>query len=197
MRIGVDVDGVLADFLTDYRNTFVKVLGKDLFTPVWTTWYFEPIVGYTKPEVSAVWKTIQCSPSFWSDLPALPNVHDDIWALNMVRDVGHEVVFVTARPGERVKLQTERWLTQYGAHNPTVAISSNKAAVVDALDIHLYIDDRIKNLNDVAEVLPWNRVYVFDAPYNQPESVDDVESLGWPFPRTTTVSAMLSREGLL
>jgi len=56
-KLGIDVDGVLADFVTAYKNLYIATTGRDTFngTPCWD---FDLAAGYTKEERSVVIKII-------------------------------------------------------------------------------------------------------------------------------------------
>ena len=172
MRIGCDVDGVLADFNRAFIERTVLVTKKDLFPARpfdILTWNYPESYGYTSAEVSAVWKDVKRDPIFWSSLPAYVGTWDAINLLRL-REVndGDEVYFITARPGYRVKFQTEIWLqanSGYPTWTPTVLISSDKGGCAKALQLDRYIDDRTDNVYDVAGT--GTRTYLMDRTWNR------------------------------
>lgn len=165
--IGVDVDGVLANFNTAFIDLIVNVTKRDLFPPRpfdIPTWDYPEHYGYSLEEMINVWALIKESPMFWATLPMY---HETPAAASYLRDLmdnGDDVYFVTNRPGLTAKVQTERWLRRLKLW-PTVLISSAKAACARALKFDTYIDDRWENAVSVAttdtqSVLlnrPWNR----------------------------------------
>ena len=62
MRLGIDVDGVLANFSKGYAELIIELTGKNLFQPGDIedppVWDWDILRGYTKEEVSATWKHI-------------------------------------------------------------------------------------------------------------------------------------------
>jgi 5'(3')-deoxyribonucleotidase len=168
MRIGVDVDGVLADFNTSFIERVIQVTGKDLFPPRpfdIPVWDYPQSYGYTDKETHAVWENIKADPTFWYGLSPYPDTLD---ALHLFRDMAnhHDIYFITARPGIVAKQQTERWLRALGGDpswGPTVLISSDKLGCVKALNIELYIDDKTENIQSTSLACmsllltrPWN-----------------------------------------
>lgn len=171
--IGVDVDGVLADFNQSYRNMLIATSGKDLFKgetdpPCWN---YAPAYGYTQEEDTAAWSNITKSYCFWRNLSALKHAGDFLWALAASHLVPvpdkSRVYFITSRPGLDVKGQTERWLHALGVPNPTVLIVGNhfdKGPVASALSLTHFVDDKPENCLAV-RATRHNACTVFCPPY--------------------------------
>lgn len=175
MKIGIDIDGVLADFCTAYEALHVEVTGRNTFAPYGqeegpVTWNWPVVYGYTKEETAEVWNRIKSSDNFNMLLKTLP----DARALRHWRGVRkHDVYFVTARVGERVKWQTEEWLQDvfgYYDETPTVLIASDKGAIAKALNLDIYVDDNWHNAYNTGVASPTTQVYLIDRAYNRPES---------------------------
>jgi 5'(3')-deoxyribonucleotidase len=197
MRIGIDIDGVLADFNRDYINRCLQVTGRDLFPPrpfEITTWNYPESFGYSAQEVSAVWESIKTDPLFWYGLEAYPDAGESITQLAYLERVeGYEVYFITARPGVRVKQQTESWLKGLCAmpqYCPTVLISSHKGICAKALDLDAYIDDKDLNVYDVVQNTD-ARTFVMDRPWNRNIKHERYES-GEYITRVSSVQQMLA-----
>lgn len=173
--IGVDVDGVLADFNAAFIEFMIQVTGRDLFPPRpfdIPTWSYPAFYGYTPAEETKAWKLIETSPYFWRDLPQYPDTPAAMLYLNAERKTGADVYFVTSRPSLSAKAQTELWLRDAGYDYPTVLISGRKGMCAGALLMDAYIDDRWENAIDVVERTD-TTVYLMDRPWNRAYSAEE------------------------
>ena len=157
LRIGFDMDGVLADFATAYH-----AIDKRLFGPVEPA----PIVDNpddedddeNRPQMSArqrtngVWAVIRDTADFWqtlapTDPKAIARIHE------MALRHRWEVFFITQRPatlGDTVQRQTQRWLVQHGFDLPSVlVINGPRGAAAGALRLDYHVDDSPTNCVDV------------------------------------------------
>jgi uncharacterized HAD superfamily protein len=167
--IGVDVDGVLADFNTAFIDLVVHLTERDLFPKRpfdIPTWNYPEHYGYTAAELSAVWEEIKSNDWFWAKLPSYPDVVRSMLYLTACQRQGDDVYFITSRPGLCAKRQTESWIWERAGYRPTVLISSHKGLCANALELDAYIDDRWENVYDVATVRRDMRVVLLNRPWN-------------------------------
>lgn len=173
LRIGIDVDGCLADFNAAYRKTLIKVSGRDLIPEIFEPpcWEYATVYGYTKDEDRAAWKEITSDPIFWRRLSVLPGAQE---FLNNLDDARHAVYFITSRPGIATKHQTETWLRNF-VLNPTVLIaksSEHKGIIARGLELTHFLDDKPENCLAVKEHTIECHVYLLDARYNRWADLD-------------------------
>jgi len=197
MRIGLDVDGCLANFNYDYQQRIIGMTGHNFFQPCDQenppTWNYPELRGYTKDEMEKVWKYIQTSDDFFEKLLPL----DGATSLDLVMpglEDHHDIYFITNRPGITAKRQTERWLfhwLNYGLtpYTPTVLIAEDKGSIVEGLKLDVYLDDKWENAFEAGFARPKCHVYLLDRPYNR--IVNAVQSL---FTRVSSVQEMLDLE---
>lgn len=170
MKIGVDIDGVVADFVSAYSELINKTAGLNLqpqSDTYPTEWYYERAAGLTKKDENTVWNHIRTT-GFWGTLHALPGAVDALTRLwKLERE--HDIYFITSRPGTRAKWLTQQWLSWHGFANATVLLANDKGSIAKGLELDVMIEDKPENLEAV--LLNGNRGktqgYMIDRPYNR------------------------------
>jgi hypothetical protein len=177
LRIGFDMDGVLADFDSAFRAVAERLYGAPT-----------PPTGDADPEAEpraqaeevekdasgdegqagaeeakqhvhalrrrrdAVWQTIASTPDFWMTLRP---VQED--AVRRIHELAlrhrWEVFFLTQRPateGDSVQRQTQQWLIAQGFDLPSVLpIAGSRGAAAGALRLDYHVDDSARNCIDI------------------------------------------------
>lgn len=179
VKIGIDIDGVLANFNPKYIDLIIKTTGKDLFPPrpfEIKTWSYPSTYGYTFTDEELTWNKILNNDTFWFALPAYDWTAEAIDQLHGRSIRGDFVYFITSRPGVYAKQQTEDWLRTHNSilrpsgwrdYVPTVLITSEKGSAAKLLDLDYYIDDKMENCEDVIGRSPKTQVYIMDQPWNR------------------------------
>lgn len=193
MKIGIDIDGVLANFNMPFAERLAKVTGKDLcpprpFDP--TEWNWPGAFGYSEIEVNQTWEVVHANPNFWAALPAMAGATEALFALEQHgSEHDDEVYFVTARSGVAVKKQTERWLQGVlpSTDDYTVLVTPLKGLACAALQLDCYIEDNWVNALSVAQTK--TRSYLCTRTWNATHDTDHTGVI-----RVSTVEEMLRRE---
>lgn len=152
MKIGCDVDGVLANFNEAFATRLHAVTGRDVLPKEdqFPVWHWPQQHGYTDAEVEQTWASVFADPRFWLLLPPYPTTENMLHRLSIRDAMGDDIYFITNRSGIKAKQQTEQWLRHCGYQGrPTVLLSGSKAALVDALSLDVYVDDFADNIASI------------------------------------------------
>jgi hypothetical protein len=164
--VGVDVDGVLANFVKSARSLCKQMFdGRPPDSLVQEGWGFDSL-GITPEEEDKMWKKIDSIPNWWMNHEKLPYTDSLIWLRDNAR-----LIFITNRKdgtGLPIEQQTALWIARnYPIPQPTVLLSNAKGPLAAALKLDYFIDDRDKNVIEVAFGAPKCYTFIQDYPYNQ------------------------------
>jgi hypothetical protein len=144
LRLGIDVDGVVADFRSAFRALAQRELGIAA----------EDVEGeLSKADVDRLWKCVATASNWWVDIPAYEP--DQLARLYTLARRGRwEVFFLTSRPlsaGDAVQLQTQVWLERGGFLLPSVLTTpaGARGEVARSLRLDLVLDDRLVNCLEI------------------------------------------------
>ncbi len=149
LRICLDIDGVLADFRTAFRQTAEKCLRKDVSEEDADERGPSPL---TPDDIRRVWEFIAKEQNSWMDVPAYePAQIARLYGL--MRASGWEVFFMTKRPpsaGDSVQFQTQWWIERFGFYLPSVmTVPGSRGDIANALRLDLIVDDQLINCVEV------------------------------------------------
>ena len=172
LRLGIDVDGVVADFRTAFRALAERELGiapDDVETEL------------SKPDVDRLWRSVAGATNWWLDVP--PYEPDQIERLyTLVRRARWEVFFMTSRPtsaGDAVQLQTQVWLERHGFYLPSVltAPTGARGELTRSLRLDLALDDRMVNCLEIISASNAKALMILRSP-TEPRVRDAAEARG-------------------
>jgi hypothetical protein len=149
LRLGFDVDGVLADFHAAFGRAARRVLRRDVDVPDTPD---QPAATLRQHDIERVWKTVEGTVNWWLTLsPCEPDQIPRLY--DTARRHGWEVFFLTKRPataGETVQLQTQYWLEQHGFYLPSVVtVPGSRGELANSLRLDLVVDDLFANCVEV------------------------------------------------
>ena len=150
LRLGFDLDGVVADFRTAFLDVAAKLLGGDAIrrpnSPM------PDLDAVSAADAKRVWQVISATPNWWLGLaPYEPAQIARLYQLT--RRYRWEVSFLTSRipsAGDSVQFQSQAWLEAYGFYMPAVVtVPGSRGEIANALRLDLIVDDQLLNCLEV------------------------------------------------
>jgi hypothetical protein len=146
IRVGFDVDGVIADFHKAFRATAAQMnadAGGDEAAN------HRPLDA---EGMKRVWDRIGRTSQWWLKLePYEPEQIQRLYRTS--RERRWEVYFLTTRPssaGETTQFQTQWWLEQHGFPLPSVlTVPGSRGDAANAVKLDIAVDDRLTNCVDI------------------------------------------------
>ena len=169
LRIGFDIDGVLADMERALLYEAEKLFGPSVTTQKPSAEHASmgdivpaeivdnaPLrqeLQLTARQRRQLWRHVQAIDNFWESLAETePGIVAQLASL--VQERRWEVIFLTRRPetaGSRAQIQTQRWLVAQGYTMPSVyVVTGSRGRIAAALALDLMVDDTPENCVDIA-----------------------------------------------
>lgn len=170
LKIGIDIDNVIADSYPRYIDAFNKKFGVAVkYEEIFDFYYLENYVGVDRAQTSQFIETVLHSNEFQLAIPPYEEPQKIIkkWA-----DQGFSIHYITSRP-DFTKTVTLKWLKKHGflakgtkLHLLDINIHSKdtdyKKEIVNKWKVNLMIEDSL----DIASALDIP-VFLLDRPWNQ------------------------------
>lgn len=171
LRVGFDLDGVLADLNgalvrqarrafpeTDLQSSPPVVDASPASAPA-----DDPDRDPAEVSPSSLALTSRQERQLWADVKGIPNFWETLeetepGIVKRLADTARaerwEVIFLTSRPktdGDVVQVQSQRWLRAKGFELPSVfVVSTSRGKIAASLELDVVIDDRPENCLDIA-----------------------------------------------
>jgi hypothetical protein len=165
LRLGLDIDGVLADFRAAFRNTAEKLVRGEVedVDPD----QVEGASPLSANSVRRVWEHIARAPNWWMEIDAYEP--EQIARLYGLTRAGRwETFFMTKRPpsaGDSVQFQTQWWIERFGFYLPSVlTVPGSRGDVANALRLDLIVDDQLINCVEVVSASPTKAILMQRTP---------------------------------
>ncbi|RAL25751.1 5' nucleotidase, NT5C type [Thermoflavimicrobium daqui] len=164
MKIGVDIDGTIKDTHRAAVEVYNEELDQAVRVEEVTDFYLDEAYGLSKKEGKMLWRKLE-EKIYSLGLP-LPHAAE---VLNELEKQGHEIYFITARPGmKNIEKVTRKWLKKNHfpyKENNLIMNSQNKAKIAKEIGIDLFFEDAPFHLDKlVEEEIP---TVIVDAVYNR------------------------------
>lgn len=192
MKIGIDLDDVLADSLPHYLRAFNRRFGLEVGLAD-AAWQIADRFPQVPREAADDFFSGLLEAGFFSSRPLLPGAKEAVESL--ARD-GHRLYIITGR-APRDEAITAAWLMQVGmlscfeavVHRSRDHVGRHKSGAASGLQLDLFIEDELTVALAVSEVsIP---VLLFDRPWNQgplPANVRRVRSWGEALTQTAELN---------
>lgn len=168
MRFGFDIDDTLINLREHAFQLYNKKLNQNIALEIFHSLnkveIHEPF-GMTAEEGSQMWNN-SLEEIYYTNCPPYP---DAVEMIQQLTDDGHEVFYITARPAEHGE-RTKTWLREQGFpvkdENFHCGMKDQeKVAIIQALQLDYYFDDKPDVLNTLADCQ--TKVYVKTQSYNK------------------------------
>ena len=160
LRIGIDLDGVVADFNRGWTSAWNRQRGTDLTVADVDSWDVLPTLTGL-PSMREFWRWASDLGEGRSLFRDLPTFDGAVEAVEALVDAGHHTVVLTAKPGWAVH-DTFAWLSEVRFPTCEVHILDDKFRV----PCDVYVDDAPHVLRDYVRHRPEATILRFVRPWN-------------------------------
>lgn len=172
LRLGIDLDGVVADFNAGWISRYNHEFGTDLLPEHVDIWDAPTLLTHFT-DMGEFWAWARTSGGGSSIFRILEPYHGAVESLHRLAR-RHHVVIVTTKPRFAVH-DTYEWLAQHRIPTTEVHIVDDKTTV----SCDVYLDDADHNLVALRHARPESTVCRFVRPWNEPhDGVVDVADWG-------------------
>ena len=172
MKIFIDLDGVISDFVANAMSAAADVypdieLPKN-YQP--KDWDFTDI--FTKRDWDTIWTYIKELPDFW--LRSKPIQENTVALRTWLKTTKHQVFYITSRMStgdQSAYQQSAQWLIRHSLYPPTaqLIVTANpgqKKQIVEYHGIEMGIDDLPSTVGDL-NLLSYHHCYLLNQEWNQ------------------------------
>lgn len=164
LRIGIDLDGVVHDFVGAYRRFLRSFVGHRHTMPEPTRWDFYEDWNVTKADFLAHLNT---EGAVFDGKP-YPGA---IGALDQLRDAGHSIHIVTHRPASQVRTTCD-WLEKWSVPYDTLTFAEDKTIA----KVDVFLEDNVENYEALRAA--GVQAFLLDRPWNRDRLARRVDDWG-------------------
>lgn len=160
MRLGIDLDGVVADFNTGWMTRYNEEHGTDLRPEQAQTWdAMIPLTRFETEDEFWEWARNDGGEGLFRNLPVFPEARV---ALDRLA-INHDIIILTTKP-DWAESETFQWIGENRIPTREVHMTYEKWKV----DCDVYLDDGPHNLEMLTLERPDRTVCRFVRPWNEP-----------------------------
>ena len=159
MRIGVDLDGVVADFTKGWTTQYALDFGKEILEEEITDWGLsKPLTHFEKDIDFWNWAMDINGLSIFRHLELYENSQETLLELSKM---GHEIVIISSKPWWSIH-DTLIWLGENKIPTKEVHFIEDKWTI----ECDAYLDDAPYQLENFLKNVPEKKIIRFVRPYN-------------------------------
>lgn len=172
-HLGIDLDGVIADWLKSYTEHANKLKGRPVIhtNQDQISSFKIPAWYQSQEEYDRVYQSWLDQENPYLRIDDInPQDTQYLSIMNNAKSHEFDVSFITARDESRgysVEEQTRAWLQFRGVYDPDIYVRKDKGRVCRALGIDYMLDDRVDNLEDVVKHSSSTTPVLFNRSYNK------------------------------
>lgn len=161
MRLGIDLDGVVADFNTGWIRQYNQEFSASLEFDAVQSWDAIPSLTHFR-HMGEFWEWARDhgGHSLFRHLETYPGAVDTLWDLDRS---GHAIVILTTKPDWAIH-DTLAWLADHRIPTREIHILEQKWTV----DCDIYLEDAPHNLAELRDRRPDRLVVRYVRPWNEP-----------------------------
>lgn len=169
MRLGIDLDGVVADFNAGWMKRYNDQFGTSLKPEMVQSWdAFVALTRFNNNTEFWDWARNDGGPGLFRDLPVFPEAIESLKRLS----TNHKIVIITTKP-RWANAETFAWIAESGIPTREVHITGRKWEV----DCDVYLDDGPHNLEHLVVERPDRMICRYIQPWNRAMAgVVDIDS---------------------
>lgn len=160
MRIGIDLDDTVMDFVPEFLREAKHLYGLEYRISDVNDYLLASLPGLNPERVTTIMQSMISNEA----LAKLKPVEGSVYGLNNLRNNGHAITYITNRtPTPSTMRQARFWMEWHGIKHPII-YSKNKGQDLERIRADLLLDDNPRNI--ISAIEHGIKAFVFDRPWN-------------------------------
>jgi hypothetical protein len=161
MNIGLDFDGVISDCTKVKAKAMKRLFNIDFPADKIKMEIVVEEGVLTLEQYRCMQKEIYHNPQYGLEMDPVPGA---LYYVHILREQGNSIKIITPRDGDAQEI-ARAWMFQRGLYLPVTGVGPGKSKVGACQGLDAYVDDDLKNLEPLVEVVPHR--FLFHWEYNK------------------------------
>jgi len=169
MKVMLDIDGCLANFLLPFSSTGHEMFGTTIVKGCNEMKEWGLIGGMTHEQQETVWIAVSENPAFWCDMPIIISGDSAKMLRKLSKMERHDFYYVTSRRGLNAKHQTKIWIHEHDLPKWDVIMAaqpSTKGLIAEGIGADIATEDSPMGIRSYRKH-PLGHLIVPTYPYNE------------------------------